>query len=66
MLLNKGVFIHKLLNHPQISCSLINLDFLVSYTAHKSIVLPFFVRTTFGVLLSLLFLHFNQYDNIVL
>ena len=46
---------------------LIKLDFLLLQTTHfdKSIILPFFVFTTFGFLLSVFFLHFT-YDNIVL
>ena len=54
----KGVFIPKLLNNLLASCSLINLDSLLSHTAHfdKSIILFFFVLTTFGFLLSVFFL----------
>ena len=49
-----GVFIPKLLNNPPASCSFINFEFLLSHTAHchKSIILPFFVLTSFGYLLS--------------
>ena len=63
----KCFFITKLLNNPLASCSLINLNFLLSHTAHfdKSIILPFFVFTTFRFLFSVFFLHFKQYDNSV-
>ena len=55
-ILLKGVFIPKLLNIPLAFSSLINFDFLLSHIAHfdKSIILSVF------------FLHFKQYDNIVL
>ena len=64
----KGVFIPKLLNNLLVSCSLINFDVLLTQTAHfdKSIILPFFFLTTFGFLISVFFLHFRQYDKIVL
>ena len=60
-LLLQGVVIPKLLNNPLGSCSLKNLDFLLTHTSHFdiSIILPFFVLTTFGFLLSVLFLHFK-------
>ena len=60
--------ISKLLNSPLASFSLINFYILLLHTANfeKSIVLPFFVLATFGFLLSVFFLHFKQYDNIVL
>ena len=62
----KSVLIPKLLNNTLALCSLINFDFLLSHIAHfeKSIVLPFFVLTTFRFLLSVFFLHFRQYNNI--
>ena len=49
--------IPKQLNNPLASCYLINLDFLLSHTAHfgKNTVLPFLVSTTFGHLLSVFF-----------
>ena len=58
----KGVFISKLLNNPLASCCLINVDFVLSNTAHfdKSIILPFFVLASFGFLLEVFFLHFTQ------
>ena len=64
----KGFLIPKLLNNPLASCFLINFDFLVSHTTYfdESIFPPFFVFTTFGFLLSVIFLHFKQYDEIVL
>ena len=67
-MLLKGIFIPKLINNPLAFCSLINLDFLLSHTVHfdKSIILPLFVFTTFGFLLSVFFLHFKQYEKIVL
>ena len=57
----------KLLNDPLASYFLISFDFLLSHTVHfdKSFILPFFVFTTFGFLLSLFFLPFKQYGNIV-
>ena len=64
----KGVFIPKLVNNPLPSCCLVNFDFLLSHTAHfdRSIILPIFVYSTFGFLLSVFFLYFKQTDNIVL
>ena len=46
-----------LFNNSLASCSLINIDFLLSFIAgfDKSIVLPFLVFTTFGFLLSAFF-----------
>ena len=51
-----------LLNDPLASCNLINFNLLLSHLAHfnKSIVLPFLVFPTFGFLLSVFVLHFNQ------
>ena len=67
-ILLKEVFIPKLLNNPLAFCLLINFDFSLSHTAHsdKSVILPFFVFKTFGILLYVFFLHFKQYDTIVL
>ena len=50
------------------SCYLINLNFLVSHTAHfdKTITSPLFAFGTLGLLLSVYSLHFKQYDNIAL
>ena len=64
----KRIFIPKLLNNPLAFYCLINFDFLLSHTAHfdKRIILLFFVFTTFAFLLSVFFLHFKQYNNIVL
>ena len=61
------VSIPKLLNNSLASCPLKKFDFLLWHTAHfdKSIILPFLLFTTFVFLLSLFFLHFEQYDNIV-
>ena len=44
----------KLLNNPLASCSLTNLNFLVSHTAHfyKIVSFPLFVFATFDFLLS--------------
>ena len=51
-----------LLNNPPAFCSLRNFDFLLSHTAHsdKSIILPFLVFTTFGFLLFVFLLHYEQ------
>ena len=67
-ILLKGVCFPELLNNPIASYSLINFNFSLSHTAHfdKGIILPFFALTTFGFLLSVFFLRFKQYDNIVL
>ena len=61
-------FIVKVLNNQLVSFSLISFDFLLSHTSHfdKSNILLFFVFTNVGLLLSVFFLHFQQYDNIVL
>ena len=66
ILLN-NVFIPELLNKPLASCCFANFDILLSHAAHfdKSIIIPCFVLATFRFLLSLFFLHFKQYDNIV-
>ena len=68
--LRNGIFIPvKLLNNLFLaSCSLINFSFLLLHTAHfdKSIIHPFLVLANLGFLLSVLFLHFKQQDNIVL
>ena len=47
---------------------LINFVFLPSHTTHfdKSISLPFLAITSFGFLLSVFFIHFKQYNRIVL
>ena len=68
IILLRDVFIPKLLNNPLGSRSLINLDFLLFRTAcfNESIILVFFVFTTFRFLVSDFFLHFKQYDNVVL
>ena len=57
----KGVFIPKVLNNLPVSCYLTNFDFLLSHTAHfgKGIILA-----TFGLVLSVFFLHFKKYVNI--
>ena len=62
ILFTNSIFIPKLLNNTLASCSLINFDFLQPQTAQfdESIVLPFFVFTTFGFLISVFFLHFKQ------
>ena len=64
----KGAFILKLLNNPLASYCLINFDFVLSHTAHfdRSIIPPFLFVATFGFLLSVFFLNFTQYNNIVL
>ena len=68
-ILFKGVFIPELLNNQLDSCCFINskFEFLLSKTAHfdKNIILLFFVLATFEILLSVFFLHFQQYDSIV-
>ena len=50
------------------SCFLTNLDFLVSYIAYfdNRIFLPLLVFEILGFILSVSFLHFKQYDKIVL
>ena len=66
-LLKVGTLISaNLLNNPLAYYSLINFNFLLSHTAHfdKRTIPPFLVFTTFGFLLSVLFLHFKQQDNI--
>ena len=67
-ILFKGFLIPKLLTYLLASSSLINFNFLLSHILHfdKSIVFPFFVLSTFVFLLSVIFLHFKQYDYIVL
>ena len=58
--LNNGTLIPvNLLHNPLVSCSLRNLDFLLSHTAH-------FVLITYEFLLSVFFLHCRQEDNNVL
>ena len=67
-ILYKAALIPKLFNDPLPSCSLINFYFLLIHTENfdKSIILPFLVFTTFVFLLPVFFLHFKQYDNILL
>ena len=57
-----------ILSRPCAPCYLKNLDILVLQTKKfdKSIVFPVFVLATLGLFLSVLFLHFKQFDNIVL
>ena len=50
-ILLKEVFIPKLLNNLLASCCLINFDFSLSHTAHKSIIAERFVLATFGFLI---------------
>ena len=66
-ILFNGVLIPKLLNNPFACFSLIDFYFLLSHIAHvdKIIVLPLVVFKTLGFILSVFFLHFKQYDNIV-
>ena len=61
-ILVKGVFNPRLLNNPLASCSLTNLEFLLSDTAHfdKSINLPLFFFATVEFLLSVFYLHIKQ------
>ena len=51
-----------IISSPFASCSLINFDFLLIHSSHsdKSIILPFLVLKTSGVLLSDFPLHFKQ------
>ena len=65
-ILLKGVLIPRLLNNPLASWSLINFDFLQTAHFDKIIILPFFVLAAFGLFISVFFLQFKQYDNIVL
>ena len=66
--LPEGILIPELLNNPLASYSLKDFYFLLRHTSYfdKSIILPFFVLTTFGFLLYVFFLHFKQDDSIVL
>ena len=64
----EGCFFSKVLNNPLASCCLIIFYFLPSHNVHfdKTIILPFFVVETFGFLLTVFFLHAEQYDKTVL
>ena len=64
ILLN-AVLIPKLLNNPFVSCSLINLDFLLPHIGHfgYSINLPVLVFTIFESIFFVFLLHFKQYVN---
>ena len=64
-MLHKGVFIPKLPKNPLASWCFIRFYFLLSHTAHfdGSIIL---ILATFQFLLSVFFLNFKRYDNIVL
>ena len=64
----KSVLIPKLLNNPLASCSLINLDFLLSRTAPVDKINSFllFVFTILWIFLSAFCLHLKQYDNVFL
>ena len=66
LILLKGVFIPRLLNYPVASCSSINVGFLLQPMVDfdKSMILLFFIFTTFGNLLSEVFLHLKEYDSI--
>ena len=66
-ILFNGVLRPKLLNNPFACCSLINFYFLLPQMAHfdKIIILPLVVFETFGFMLTVFFVHFKQYDNIV-
>ena len=67
-ILLKGVLIPDLLNNPLAYCSLINLSFLLLHATHfdERIILRLLVFETFGLIHSVSFLHFKQYDDIVL
>ena len=60
--------ISKLLANPLASSYLINLDSLIWQAAefNERIILPFFIFSISGFLLFVFFLHFKQYDSIVL
>ena len=60
--------ISKLLSNPLASYYLINLDVLTWQTADfdERIILPLFIFSISGFLLSVFFLHFKQYDSIAL
>ena len=60
--------ISKLLSNPLASYYLINLDVLTWQTAEfdERIILPLFIFSISGFLLSVFFLHFEQYDSIAL
>ena len=66
-ILLKGVFIPKLLNKLLLSWSLISFDIVLSNTLHfyKNIILVFRTYNVW-VLLSVFFLHFEQYESITL
>ena len=60
--------IPRLLSNLFASCFLINFDFLVPHIAQfdNIIVLPLLVDEIVGFMFSVYFLHYKQYDNIVL
>ena len=60
--------ISKLLSNPLASYYLINLDVLTWQTAEfdERIILPLFIFSISGFLLSVFFLHFKQYDSTAL
>ena len=60
--------ISKLLSNPLASYYLINHDVLTWQTAEfdERIILPLFICSISGFLLSVFFLHFKQYDSIAL
>ena len=67
---NNGILLNgasrpKLLNIP---CFFINLEFLLPHIAHfdNYIDLPLIVLKTLGFMFSVFFLHFKQYNSIVL
>ena len=55
-----------IISNPSASCSLMNLEFLLSHTPHyyKSNGFSLFVFATLGFLLSLFFLHVKKSDKI--
>ena len=61
ILLN-GVLRPRILDNPFVSCSFINLDFLLPHTAHfdNNIVLPLVVFRTFRYILSVFFYTLNN------
>ena len=66
-ILLKGVLVPNWLNNPEVSCSLMNLDFLLPHTGHLgyNLIFPFMVFETLVSLVSVSFLQLKKYDNIV-
>ena len=50
-ILLKGVLVPRRLCNPEFSCSLINLGFLLTHTAHKGVIFHLLIFVTSGFLL---------------